>query len=463
MGETKSVSRKLIDYSLNLKYEDLPAEVVHMAKQVLIDAIGNAFGGFGSDASEIMRKVVNTLKMSGEATIIGSGEKVSPHYAAWINGVMIRYLDFNDCYIRRTGTSRGGGHPSDLISAVLALGEQAHVDGRELITSIVLGYELSARLATAVQKLPPESRGWNSDYRANYMVPILAGRIMGLTPEQIQNAVGIAGSRDLILNILDATGEEYTMAKNMRFSYASHNSILFAMLAKEGFTGPERVFEGDSGLIQTVFGGDYDLDDLLGSEDMFRIMDTGFKSIPADRSIQGHVLATLTLAREHDLKPEDVASVLVQAGARAVTHTTDPSKKYPTNAESADHSSFWLTACAIAKHDVGPRQFNDENYYDPVIKALIERTEIKIDNSFDAGIFGGSSTITTVDGKTYTCRIDDPKGNVENRMTDEEITAKYADMASLHLPEERVAAIAKMVYDVENLADIGDLMKLLVF
>ena len=135
----------LCDYTRSLTFEDLPAEVVHQAKRLLVDTLGCAIGGYASEPSKIARALADTISSRQPATVLGSGQQTSLDLATFANGVMIRYLDFNDGY-----TSKESGHPSDAIAAVLSPAEIAHGDGKSVITATVLAYEVFCRLCDAV-------------------------------------------------------------------------------------------------------------------------------------------------------------------------------------------------------------------------------------------------------------------------------------------------------------------------
>src|SRR5262249_11190565 len=135
------IAAYLSDYTVALTFEELPAEVVHHAKRMLIDTLGCAIGGFTSEPSKVARALADTVSSRQPATVLGSGQQTSLDLATFANGVMIRYLDFNDGY-----TGKESGHPSDAIAAVLSPAEIVHGDGKSVIMSIVLAYEIFCRL-----------------------------------------------------------------------------------------------------------------------------------------------------------------------------------------------------------------------------------------------------------------------------------------------------------------------------
>ena len=295
-------------------------------------------------------------------------------------------------------------------------------------------------------------------------MPLVAGRMLNLDAAQTAHAVGISGSLNAVLGILDAAAEEYTMTKNIRFPSMAYGGILAALMARNGFTGPPRVIEGHDGFIQTFLQGEYDAAKLTDSKRRFTILDACIKSVIADYSAHGHLCATLSLVRQYDIRSEDVASVRITASTRCARHTGHPAKKYPKNKETADHSSYYLTAIAIMERQVGPEQFSSERYSDPRVIDLIDKIVFEGDAEIDARFLtAGTSEIVTKQGKKYTCRVDYPRGHARNPMTDEEIKDKFTGMARKHMDERQVNRIIRTVFTMEKLDDIGKLARQLAF
>ena len=465
-GKTRrGVAQQLADEVIRFKFEDLPAKVVHQTKRLVLDTLGCAIGGYSGDASRIMQELMVELDGPKEATVMGSGMRTSCLNATLANGVMVRCLDYNDAVVMETETGqRMGYHPSEVIPGILALGERQHLTGKEIIATIVLGYDLSYRFLEGVFEPEMERRGWNGDTRGAYIMPLIAGKILGLNEVQLANAMGISGSCHAVLGILDASAEEYTMTKNLRFASMAYGGILAALMAQKGFTGPTRVIEGQHGFIELVLKGEYDIGKLTNSKRRFTILGSSVKSVVADYSTHGHVTATLTLVKEHNIRPGDIAQVKVKTSTRCARHTGDPIKKYPKNRESADHSSYYLTAIAIIDRQLGPDQFSPEKYSDPRVHELIEKVVFKGDKAIDRIFFcAGSSEIVMKDGRKYRCEVKYPKGHPRNPMTDEEIVDKFKSMAVRYMSERQINKIVRTVFELDKLEDIQKLNKLMTF
>ena len=459
-----SVARELAKSANSLIFEDLPYDVIHQTKRVMLDTLGCAIGGYASKASRVIQEVVKEFGHPEEATVFGSGLRTSCLNAALANGAMVRYLDYNDtAFIIQGETYRTGYHPSEVIPPILALAERQHLSGKEVMTAINLGYDLSLAFLEGIIGAGMEKRGWNGDTRGAFIMPLVAGKIMGLTEGQMQNAVGISGSCHAVFGILDTPAEEYTMTKNIRFPMMSYAGIFAAMLAQKDFTGPTGMIEGHDGFVEVIMDGDYDLDKLLRFKGKFAIRETCIKSIIGDFSSHGHLTATLTLAREHDIKPEDVVEVRITTSKRCAEHTGDPVKKYPKNKETADHSSYYLTAIAIIDREIGPDQFTPEKYNDPKVRGLIDKVVLQGDPKLDKFRPAGISEIITKQGKKYSLRVDYPRGHARNPMTGEEVVDKFKSMASNHMSEYHMDQVIHTVFALDKLDHIGKLNRLMAF
>jgi len=458
------VARELAKFATTLTFQDLPQDVIHQTKRVVLDTLGCAIGGYDSEARHAIEEYIKESGHPGEATVFVSGLKTSCMNATLANGAMVRYLDYNDtAFIIQGETYRTGYHPSEVIPTILALGERQHLSGKAVIEAIVVGYDLSLSFLEAVTGPGMEKRGWNGDTRGAYIMPVIAGKILVLTEDQMENAVGISGSCHAVLGILDTPAEEYTMTKNIRFPTMSYAGILAAMLARKGFTGPTTIIEGHDGFAKAIMQSDYDLSRVVPGKGKFAIRETCIKSIIADFSSHGHLTATLNLVKEHDIKPEDVAEVRITTSKRCAEHTGDPVKKYPKNKETADHSSYYLTAIAIIDRQIGPEQFTPEKFQNPKVRELIDKVILKGDPDLDKARPAGISEIVSKQGKKYQCRVDYPRGHARNPMTDGEIVGKFKSMASKYMSDKQTNQIIDTVFALDKLGDIGKLNGLMVF
>ena len=139
-----SLAETLARYATELRYEDLPEDVIRIARRTILDTIGCAFGGYSAGPSKIAIRLASDVSSKQPATVLISGIKTSPDLAVFADGVMIRYLDFNDAFVSLT---HGAGHPSDTLAALLTSAELTARSGRDLVTATVLAYEVFCKVA----------------------------------------------------------------------------------------------------------------------------------------------------------------------------------------------------------------------------------------------------------------------------------------------------------------------------
>jgi 2-methylcitrate dehydratase len=447
-----SVAYQLARHAAALRFEHLPTDVVHQAKRILLDGLGCAIGGYVAPGRPACEAVVRALGGEPEATVFGSGLRTSAINATLVNCFMTRFLEYNDV--------GGGNHNDEAIPSLLAVSEKHGCAGQDFITALVLSYEIGARVIAAVPggSAGYDKHGWSTDARGGLNMPPPLGKLMGLNVDQIAHATAVCASRGVPLGILDADKEENSMAKNLRFGAITREAILACMLAKEGFTGPLRVVEGDGGFRDGILGGEMDLQALVDFTG-WRIRDTRFKRLCANGSTQGHLHATLGIVIENDLKPSDIASVVIRAGAREARHTTALPKKYPRNAETADHSAYYANAFAIKERNFGPDSADPRHFTDPVILALIEKIEVRHDPELPARGRAGISEITTNDGRKFQKRCD---ALIEPH-SDRELEDKFRGMAETYMSPTQIQHAFDVIWSIDKAANMDELAKIMIF
>ncbi|MBI2988727.1 MAG: MmgE/PrpD family protein [Deltaproteobacteria bacterium] len=308
---------------------------------------------------------------------------------------------------------------------ILAVGEHQHSSGQEVITAIVLAYELLSKVCDSVggNHGVLGRRGWAPDtIKTLCVMALIAGRLLGLNEEQMANALAIAGCFTLELGILQSPHEEITMARNLKFAYGAYHGILGALLAQKGFKGPLNVFEGHHGLAEVVAGAEMDLEKLRQPRRDWTILNTWVKNLAADGNLEGPLEATLTLVKEHDIRAEDVAEVRIRTTSHDYRrHASHATRRYPKTKETADHSSYYTTAVAILDRAVGPEQYSHEKLRDPRWRELADKIFVEPDPKLDEFHSAGIAEITTKKGKKYSCQVLQPKGHPMNPVTDADV------------------------------------------
>jgi 2-methylcitrate dehydratase len=444
-------------WACDMKYEDLPAEVLDTAKRFLYDTIGCALGGAQVHDVKIFLDHYKNLGQPGECTIIGTGDRMNVVAASMLNSLMVRAMDYNDIYWKQDPS-----HPSDLLAAPLAIAERDKLSGKDLLLATVLGYDITMRLChIAVPGI--RERGWHHATLMAYAAPVVAGRLLGLTPEQMQHAIGICSCHRFTLGC--AVAGKLTMMKNTVSPMATRDAVEAALLAKGGYTGPEGVIEGKEGMEHCLGEGwDYSwITDTLGKR--FVITDCGMKSYPIEALMHSPVSATLHIMREHNLKAEDVQEVLIESIARAADILSDPAKYDPQSKESADHSLPYCIAAAVAEGRVTPLEFTEEKLWDERLRAQMPKVKVVANEEFEKAFPAKQCTrvtITTTDGQKHSHALDMPKGDPRDPMSTEELEVKFSALASPLLTDVRQKAIKDCIFSLEELTDVGELMALTV-
>src|SRR3989440_1026122 len=235
------LAERLARYATRLRFEDLPAAVVHEAERRVIDSFGTAVGAMDAEAYAVAKRCALRVQSDRPATLFGGGTS-SVEWATFVNGLLIRYLDYNDTYL-----SLEPAHPSDNLAPVLAVGEWAGKGGKDLIVATALAYEIQCRLcdASSLRKHGVDHVTYGAISSA-----VAACKLMKLDVTKITHTVGLAGVCNVALR--QTRSGELSMWKGCAFANAARNGVFAATLAAEGLTGPAPIFEGDLGFMKLV-------------------------------------------------------------------------------------------------------------------------------------------------------------------------------------------------------------------
>jgi 2-methylcitrate dehydratase len=448
---------KIVDhlcrYTSSLTFEELPAEVVHQAKRLIIDTLGCAIGAYASEPSKIARALADTVSSRQPATILGSGQQTSLDLATFANGVMIRYLDYNDGY-----TSKESGHPSDAIAAVLSPAEIVHGNGKQVMTATVLAYEVFCRLCDAVSM---RRRGFDHVTVGVMASTAAAAKAMGLTPEHTEQAfnLSIAANNALYQTRIG----DVSLWKGCAFANASRNAVFAVQLAAKGLTGPSPIFEGPGGFFTAVSGEPFALEPFGGHGRPFKILDCTIKRYPLGLYSQTVVEAALQ-ARHQLSKVDDIEEVHIQTLQTAVNIMAgDAEKWHPSNRETADHSMPYTAAVALMYGSVEPRHFSPEYWQDSKLMELVQRVKVSV--SEEANRRAPEAMLSIVEvvtsrGEHLTAEVPYHRGHYKNPMSDQEVEAKFRALAEDWLTSRQIDALLDHLWNLEQVADIGEVIRM---
>ena len=444
----------LSTYACRLTYRDLPPEVVHQVKRTLVDTFGCALGAFAAEPSTIARRMASRVTSNIPSRIVGTKDSSAPDMAGFANGVMVRYLDCNDSYF-----SPGGGHPSDMIPAILAIADPLGCDGQTAITSIALAYEVFCRLSDQVVI---GDLGWDQGTFSVIGAACGAGKAMGLERQAMSHALSLAVVPNLALGVTRLG--ELSMWKGCAAACATRAGIFAAQLAQEGMTGPAEAFDGPRGLWDQAVGQPVALEQFGGGREPFRIMATSFKFFPS----QIHTQAPIGLALElHTQVPaEDIAAIRIRSYRSAVrSAATDPQKWDPQTRETADHSIPFLVATAFQDGAVSPASFTTDRIQSPTLRQLMSKMTIEEDAAFTQAFpdeLNCWMEITSRSGQRFTAETIYPKGHQQNPLNDAELEAKFRHLAAGTLPEPQCQAALAQLWSLEHAPNLRQLFDCLV-
>jgi 2-methylcitrate dehydratase len=453
----ETISQKWAKFALKLKYKDIPSEALKEAKRFLLDSVGCALSALDNKDMQAAFHYIQDLGGEKQTTVFGWGLKTNLPLATLMNSLLIRARDYNDIYWEQDPS-----HPSNIIPAALSTGEFMKKNGKEVLVGIVLAYELEMRLCQAANPGVREI-GWHHATLTQLVSPVVAGRLLGLTEEEIVAAIGISGSSHFTLG--GVVAGHLTNMKNAADPLAVEAGVRAALLASKGFTGPVEVFEGKEGLFEVLDKVKWDKEILTkGLGENFLINQCGYKAFPTEALTHQSITAALEVMQENNLDPHQIEKVLVETTTRGADILSDPSKYKPTTKETADHSLPYCIAVAIAKGNVLPSDFEEDALQDPLVWSLLDKVKVvanpEIDNLFPK-IKRAIVTIKTSKGE-YKKQEDFAKGQPERPLSEEELLSKFKANSEKNISPSRMEDIIKATKELENIDEIGEYMKLLV-
>ena len=453
----ETISQRWAKFALKLKYDSIPPEAIKEAKRFLLDSVGCAFSALDNKDTKAAYDYIRDLGGKEQATIIGWGEKTNLPLATLMNSLLIRALDYNDIYWEQDPS-----HPSDISPAVLSTGEFMKKNGKEVLVGIIIAYELEMRLCLAAFPGVREI-GWHHATLTQFVSPVVAGKMLGLSEKEIVAAIGISGSSHLTLG--GVVAGHLTNMKNAADSFAVEAGVRAALLASKGYTGPVEVFEGKEGLFEVLDKVKWNKDVLtkgLGEE--FLINQCGYKAFPTEALTHQPITAAIEVMQENNLDPKEIKEVLVETTTRGADILSDPSKYKPTTKETADHSLPYCIAVAVAKGNVLPSDFKEDALRDPFVWALLDKIKVVANPEIDALFPKVKRAIVTIKTSKGVIKKqeDFAKGQPERPLSEEELISKFKANSEKKISSSRMENIIKTTQELENINEIGKYMELLI-
>jgi 2-methylcitrate dehydratase len=435
---------------------DVPADVKAQAGLLVLDSLGCALAALDEDTARATRRAVDGLGGKEECTIIGSSHKTAVTNAVLMNGLLIRTLDLND-FLQG---ANGAGHPSDNIAVALSMTERQKRSGCDMLSAIILGYELYGR----IRELATQESTWDHVTASGLVAPAVAGRLLGLDEEKLANALAFGAAHCHALRAV--RGGQLSAAKSLANAIVAQTATLGALLAAEGLTGPMKVLEGSYGLGEAVFP-DADLNTLIAPLDgHFRIMDVSIKAYPCIGTAQTAVAAAIQARQDIKNPLAEIERIEVHMADTPFVsgQVNNPERRQPASRETADHSFNFLVAVALLDGELTPRQFHGQRWLDPSVRNLMERITVQTDPSLNVYIpdsFPAVIKIIMRDQTNHTTEVPYAPGHPRNRLTAGGVAAKFHSCAQDALPEVLRKAVVSEVENLDALPNLDRLMHLL--
>jgi 2-methylcitrate dehydratase len=445
------LANSLADYAAGLTYDKLPLSVIHETKRRFIDSFATAVGAMDAEAYQIARRCALRVQGAPSVSVLGGG-RTSVEWATFVNGLLIRYLDYNDTYL-----SLEPAHPSDNLAPVLAVGEMAASAGRDVIVSAVLAYEIQCRLCDAASL---RKHGWDHVFYGALSSAAAACKLMRLNTEATTHAMGLAGVANIALR--QTRAGELSMWKGCAFANAARNGVFAALLAAEGMTGPAPIFEGDLGIMM-LLTGPFSLPILGGPGQPFMVSDTYIKFWPAEYHSQSAIEAALQLRPEIGDIDKIVAIDIHTFDAAVDIIGKDPEKWRPKTRETADHSLPYCTGVALADGEVTLAQFDPRRFTDPRLLALVAKIQVHRDRALTARYPKGIPnriTVTLADGRRLVREVEFPRGHANNPMTDAEVETKFRSLVEPRFGRQPADRMLATLWKLEDVKSVTEVMQL---
>ncbi|MGD9676426.1 MAG: MmgE/PrpD family protein [Candidatus Bipolaricaulia bacterium] len=452
-----SISRRMAQFALGLRYADIPEAARHEVKRFLLDSVGCALAAVDHEDTLQAYEYVRQLGGRPQATIIGHGTRTDMANAALLNALLIRAMDYNDIYWKQDPS-----HPSDILPAAWAPAELRELDGRELMVGMLIAYELEMRLCLAATPGVREI-GWHHATLTQFVSPIVAGRMLGLSEDQVVAACGISGSSHFTLG--GVVAGHLTNMKNTADPMATEAGVRAAVLASTGYSGPAELFEGKEGVFHVLNQVAWDGDAMtrgLGSE--FLITECGYKAFPTEALTHQPITAVLEVMQENKIDPRALRSILVKTTTRGADILSDPSKYDPKTKETADHSLPYCVAVAAAKGNVLPSDFEADALRDAFVRSLLGKIQVVADPAIDAlfpKVKRAIVTVTLENGESFTRQEDFAKGSPERPLSDDDVADKFRSNAASILSARKIERIVEATFGLEAMGTTRDYMRLL--
>jgi len=451
-----TVAEDVGNWVAKLRYEELPPQIVEKAKRVLLDTLGCALGAIDAPPVRIAQKVAAVQGGNAQASVIGVGSKVSCEQAAFLNGMAIRYLDYNDY------AALGSAHHCSInVAPALAVAEMQGLSGKDLLLGIIVGYEVQIRLRDATEGGPV--KGWDTGTVAtSYSSAAVAAKLLGLDASKIAYSIAIAGAHgNTLAEVRGAalsSGGPMTPSKGTADPMSARLGTFAALLAREGLTYPLTILEGTAGYGKVAAGKLQD-EILRKRSGEFQIVKGCFKIWPCFVYGQTPIATALEIYRKKPA-PEDIQSITVSVSETAYQNQLDYVGEI-TAREHADHSIPYVIARALLDGQVTVDDFDERRFREPRAVALVKKVALRSDPSLSRPgqeAYGIKLEVQLRNGGVLKAELSAPPGSMENPADEEILGRKFLALSEKALGRARAQKAIDVILSVDRISDLKELL-----
>ena len=417
---TENLTQHVSEWAYNLHFEDLSPEVLNSVKRVCLHFIavalaGSSGKGVGATKRTGVQPVIEFAKLHpGPSIVMGTKVTSSPQYAALANGTFGHALTFQDTHRGSVPTHIG----ATVYPAALAASQMVPTDFPTFATSVVVGFEVTAKLAMALRP------GWGTvdTVQANCLgAAAQMAKHLGLNRQQLADCLGIATF--LASGTFEFVIDPGYWCRSPQVGWAAHNGIVAALLAREGLRGSQRILEAPYGFLNS-FSVDPDASILEKLGDPYEITQNGLKQYPTTRYATAEQDGLLALVRENDVRAQDVKQVTIEKPLAMLDITGSEAQKTPPTPEIARLSSYYFAAVILLRHAAWLDALEPEVFDAPETWETMKKIRCVHNPDFDADFpakYTSRVAIEFNDGRTLSTVVDYPKGEPENPLSQDEL------------------------------------------
>jgi 2-methylcitrate dehydratase len=437
--------QSIVDFVMRTRTQPPPEAALDRCREILVDSLGCAVGGRDCTAAQAARSF--PAAPAGESgAVIGRDAGAPIDIAAFWNTAMIRYLDFTD--------SLSGGHPSDMIGALVAMSRTANASGRGMLTAMAIAYEIYSRISTTALARRPKTLD------QGYAIALGAvggvSHLLHLTPEQTAHAISMAATNGPPLRASRAG--ELSNYKGVATAVSSRHAVFCVHMARCGMTAPPAPFEGRHGIVELMNGKEGPLN--ISPFDTWKLMRTRLKYFPVAYNTQVGVWAAIELRKQVDITQLEKMTLRTcwflkhESGSEKV-------KWDPQTRETADHSLPYIFSRALLDGTIDIGSYEPDKIRDPAVRALMPRVAVEEDEAIEAewpAVIQAKLDAVDRNGMTYHVHIRNPRGHELNPLSPQDIQAKFLRLTEPALGPHAAAAAFEAAWQVKQAKSFGSVL-----